>query len=134
MGARHCCTGTGICPSLQPRLPAKTMKGLELLSCKEWLRELGLLGLERRQLNRDLINTCKYLTGGHPEDGARPSPVGQNEGQQAQTETQGVPCEQEEKLLYPEGSWALEELLREAVESPSGHNPTRTWACASCCR
>lgn len=128
MGARHCCTGTGICPSLQPRLPAKTMKGLELLSCEEWLRELGLLGLERRQLNRELINTCKYLTGGRPEDGARPSPVGQNEGQQAQTETQGVPCEQEEKILYPEESWALNScserlwsLLQDTI--PPRHGP-----------
>ncbi|KAK4808964.1 hypothetical protein QYF61_015198 [Mycteria americana] len=37
------------------------IKGLEYLSCEEWLRQLGLFSLEKTRLRRDLINVCKYL-------------------------------------------------------------------------
>jgi len=37
------------------------MKGLEHLSYKERLRQLGLLSLGKRRLWRDLINVYKYL-------------------------------------------------------------------------
>ena len=53
------------------RRTMKAIQGMEHLSCKDRLRELGLFSLEEKRLHRDLIVAFRYLKRGQKEEGNR---------------------------------------------------------------
>lgn len=102
-----------ILEQVQWRAPT-TIKGVEHLTHKKRLRELGLHSLERRKLRGDINNSCKYLMRRNEEDGARlfseshwvsesqRCPVTRQEAR-AQTEMQEILFKPKKNNIYCEG-------------------------------
>ncbi|PKU46509.1 hypothetical protein llap_3185 [Limosa lapponica baueri] len=107
------------------------IKGPEHLSDEEGLKDLGLFILEKRRLLRrlrgDLINAYQYLKGRCQEDGAKLSsvvPTDKTRGNGAQTGTQEIPSQREEKILYFEGAGAVDQASQSGCGVPfSGDFP-----------
>jgi len=72
--APQCRRDMGILERVQRRA-TNVPKGLEHLSYKEKLRDLGLFSLEKRRLNVEIINVYKYQKGPCKEEGAWLFPV-----------------------------------------------------------
>ena len=99
--------------------------GWESWACLAW-----------RRLRGDLTNAYKLVKGECQEDGARlflSDAQRQDKGQWAQTATQGVASECEEKLLYWEGARALAQAAQRScgvsfsgdIQNLPGHNPVQ---------
>jgi len=104
------------------RRAARMMRGLEHLSYKEGLRELGLFSLKKRRLRGDLITAYKYLECGCQKDGARlfpevPSDRTRGNGHKLKHSKFQVNMRKNFFPLRVTEPW--NRLPREVVESPS---------------
>jgi len=110
------------------------IRGLEHLSYKERLRELGLSSLQKRRLRWDLTNAYKYLKGGCQEDGDKLLSVVPSDRKRG-NEYKMKPRKMHLNIRknFSEGDRALEDAaqrrcgvsFRRDIQNPLGHGPVQ---------
>jgi len=104
------------------RRATRMMRGLDYLSYKERLRELGLFSLKKRRLREDLRNVYKYLQGRCQEDGVRlfsVAPSNRTRGNGHKVKRRKFQPNLRKKFFPLRVTEHWHRLPREVVESPS---------------